>query len=471
MVKANIAAVAAFIVSSCIDTVLAADIVPGIPINPEREAYFGDLHLHTSYSFDAYLLFGAQVDPPGAYRFARGEAGKYLDEDVRRSTPQLDFVAVTEHPEWIGVFNTLEDPRSALSQSEIGKELRQPHARVWDKLGWTSTKLRPLPGVETKVIEQSTWQRVIAAANDHYRPGEFTTFIAYEWAATPGGHSIHRNVIFSGNDAPQPFTAIDASRPEDLWRFLETVRKQDYEALAIPHTSNESNGQMFKWVDSAGNHMDQDYAIRRAFNEPLVEISQHQGQSETHPALSPQDEFATFELLDGFGATLYEPNGAYVRDALGRGLQIAQRTNGANPYRFGFVGGSDFHNGLSDSAESAYGGTAGAVDLTTKVPNVDRLVERHGVTSEAERADFRAPERCRAEWRTRPVRGIRGTHGETHGCLRLASVADGIGLDDLAGRCAEPWRQRSRRALATLCASCKWPRFGAAKKLRPRCRA
>src|SRR3981081_4354796 len=131
------AAVAAILTPVGVVTAAAGqgpDVVPGISVNPQREAFFGDLHLHTSYSFDAYILFGAKVDPENAYRFARGETVNYLGDDVKRSTPPLDFLAVTDHSENIGVFNTLEDPGSALSQSEIGKEVRAQGLKIFGKI-------------------------------------------------------------------------------------------------------------------------------------------------------------------------------------------------------------------------------------------------------------------------------------------------------------------------------------------------
>jgi hypothetical protein len=345
----------------------------GIASHPQREAYYGDLHLHTSYSFDAYILFGAKVTPDDAYRFARGESVSYLGDQIHRSTPPLDFLAVTDHSENIGVFNTLEDPNSALSKSEIGQEVRKEGAKAFGKIVSLQTNGKPLPGVDTKAAAASAWQREIEAANRNYQPGKFTTFIAYEWTSMPDGQNLHRNVFFRGATAPNPFTSVDSPRPEDLWAFLTNIRKQGYEALAIPHNSNASNGLMFDWVDSAGRPIDQAYAEARAANEPLAEISQNKGASETHPALSPNDEFANFEFYDHLlvSPAKSKPGGSYVRDALGRGLEIATRTNGVNPYKYGIVGATDFHNGLSDSGESAFVGTFGAVDPSKKLPDLE----------------------------------------------------------------------------------------------------
>lgn len=371
--------IGATLVAVILNTGRSADLQSEIPLHPDREAYFGDLHLHTNYSFDAYFAFGAQIDPDGAYRFARGEPGRYMDEVVVRSTPPLDFLAVTDHSEWVGVMNTLEDANSSLSRSALAHGLRSRNPETLRDLGeWPSTRFKDVPGVDADTISRSAWQRTIAAANRYYEPGKFTTFIAYEWSSMPNLRHLHRNVIFRDDDAPAPFTAMDSIRPEDLWKFLENVRGKGYEALAIPHNSNVSNGLMFDWVDSDGRPIDQAYATQRAANEPLVEISQNKGQSETRISLSPNDEFSNFELLDYLGQKEEnKPGGSYVRDALGRGLSISQRTGGSNPYKYGFVGGSDFHNGLSDSAESAYAGTLGATDLSKKLPNLENWpVER-----------------------------------------------------------------------------------------------
>jgi hypothetical protein len=348
----------------------------------DRQAYYGDLHLHTSYSFDAYVLFGAQVDPDAAYRFARGESVSFLGGTARRAEP-LDFLAVTDHSENIGVFNSLDDPNSDFSKSEAGQAFKaNPVKAFFDAIGsgkFASGKL--LEGVkDAKVLSQSAWAREVEAANRNYRPGSFTTFIAYEWTSMPDGQNLHRNVIFRGDKAPNPFTSVDSARPEDLWNWLDKIRQEGYEALAIPHNSNASNGLMFDWNDSNGRPIDQAYAEQRASDEPLVEIAQNKGASETHPVLSPNDEFSNFEFYDHLliSQKKSKPEGSYVRDALGRGLEIAQRAGGVNPYKFGVVGASDFHNGLSTSSEEAYVGTIGGVDPTRPLPNADDFFKNFG---------------------------------------------------------------------------------------------
>lgn len=319
----------------------------------ERRAYFGELHLHTGYSFDAYALMGARTTPEDAYRFAKGEPVSYLGQTVQRTRP-LDFTAVTDHAEYIGTFNQLDDPNSAISRSEIGQLIKahpmQGFAKVLQAFG-------DFANPDTRAAAASAWKREIEAADRNYQPGKFTTFVGYEWTGYPQQtYNLHRNVIFRNTPAEAPFSAADSQRPEDLWTYLEGLRARGIEALAIPHNANASGGLMFDWKDSDGRPISEAYAQRRALNEPLTEAFQNKGQSETVPELSPSDEFSNFEvveeLLTGGPSAV---NGSYARQALGRGL-VVQSKVGANPFKLGFVGGSDFHNGLSNADENAYAG-------------------------------------------------------------------------------------------------------------------
>lgn len=332
----------------------------------ERRAFFGDLHLHTGNSFDANI-FGERIRPDDAYRYARGEEIVYQGERIKRSWP-LDFLAVTDHSECLGVFDELSEQNSKLLKTELGKEVADDKKGGFSSLiGWHSLNNvlvtgERMPSLDP-VRERSVWKEEIASANRNYIPGKFTTFLGYEWSAQPNFDSLHRVVIFRDATAPNPFSAWDSLRPEDLWTYLENIRKKGGDAIAIPHNSNASNGLMFDWNDSMGRPMGRVYAMRRSLNEPLVEIVQRKGQSETHPVLSPTDEFANFELNDYLAADAAgwrkrqnlppqerRVDGSYVRDAYGRGLVIASRV-GANPYKFGVEAGSDLHNGMSDSRE------------------------------------------------------------------------------------------------------------------------
>jgi len=331
--------------------------------NPNREAYYGDLHLHTSFSFDAYI-FGSRITPDEAYRFARGEPVEYEGHSVQRRSP-LDFLAVTDHSENIGVSRRIDDPSSAFARSETGKRVHWAYsigAKEGAKVFMDVEFEKDYQQLDLGAAK-SAWQAEIDAANRNYRPGKFTTFIAYEWSPmVEVRYHLHRNVIFKGDTAPFPFSAIDSKKPEDLWSYLESNRQRGIEALAVPHNPNLSNGLMYGWNDSEGRPIDEGYAQRRAYNEPLSEISQPKGQSETLPALSPNDEFAGFEQPGTLNSAVH---GGYVREAYGRGLVIAKDT-GVNPFKFGVVGASDLHTGLSLSEAEPFGDMMKTMAVTYK---------------------------------------------------------------------------------------------------------
>lgn len=353
-------------------------------IPTERRAFFGELHLHTAMSFDAWT-FGTKVMPDQAYKFARGETvlvpgvqvfgygGIEADKPVtaQRAWP-LDFAAVTDHAEYLGAMSELDAADSPFSKSGLGQKLRDAGQSAF----FMSSALRRDPeGIKLMskaTTESDGWNVVIKAANDHYEPGKFTTFIAYEWTASAGnGIHLHRNVIFNGDHAPAPFTAVDSNDPEKLWQYLNSVRTTGMDVLAIPHNSNLSDGHDFDWNKSDGRPIDEAYALERALNEPLVEIAQTKGTSETTPELSPGDEFANFEIMDRIygGETTPTQHGSYVREAFGRGLVIQSSDVGVNPFKMGVVGGSDLHNALSVSDENSYASSElEELDPNTAVP-------------------------------------------------------------------------------------------------------
>lgn len=371
-----------FLLSSIIQTTAATntEVISNIPVNSDREAYFGDLHLHTNYSFDAFV-FGAQLGPEDGYRFAKGEPITYLGETVKRRAP-LDFLAISDHAENIGVFNDIDDPESAIATSPMGalaKKLKQYQGLIPPSEGaqLTGTILKffhsELPP-EFKILPASAWDRMIDYANEYYEPGKFTTFIAYEWTSQSDGANLHRNIIFKGDSAPAPFTAADSSDPQDLWVWLETIRSQGNEALAIPHNGNASNGLMYDWNTLQGKKIDRAYAELRQANEPLSEIAQIKGAGETHPLLSSRDEFANFEIRDVMLASpdqKSKPTGSYVRDALSRGL-VLQKSIGINPYKDGIVGGSDLHGGLSISSQEDYAGNIAGANIGPGQPSKEQ---------------------------------------------------------------------------------------------------
>jgi hypothetical protein len=214
-------------------------------------------------------------------------------------------------------------------------------------------------------IQKSAWDDIVAAANRHNDPGNFTSFIAYEYTASaPDAARLHRNVIFKGDEAPElPFSQLDSSNPEDLWQWMDDNRAAGFESLAIPHNSNGSNGKMFMLTDNSGRPLDDAYANQRIRNEPLVEITQIKGSSDTHPALSPFDEWAEFEIFPYRIATYLDsdPNGSYVRQALLNGIQM-QAGQGFNPYKFGVIGSSDTHNGTHAGEEYDHWGGSSLFD-------------------------------------------------------------------------------------------------------------
>ncbi len=343
----------------------AAPAGAAVPLNPERDVYFGDLHVHTMLSMDAYYLFGTRLGPEDAYRFARGEEVMFMGEPIRRRRP-LDFMAVTDHGQIIGSSMAMEDPDSALATSTVGREWHANPGRGFRGSAgfraWRAQAAGDVPGFDIAPVSRSAWQRLIDAANTFYEPGRFTAFIGYEWT-TDGSRSdgsggpIHRNVIFRGDTAPLPFSTLDSRRPEDLWSYLEEHRSRGVEGLIIPHNGNMSNGIMYDWTDSDGRPIDEAYARRRLLNEPLSEIAQMKGQSEVHPALAPNDEFAGFELFDQtFDGRRSQPEGSTIRDAYGRGLVIEGRA-GVNPYKVGVIGASDYHSALTEEGEDVVYGS------------------------------------------------------------------------------------------------------------------
>ncbi|OCC23492.1 hypothetical protein MB02_12580 [Croceicoccus estronivorus] len=348
------------------ESVPQASVAPVLAENPDRNAYFGELHLHTALSFDAYIM-GARVGLDDAYRFARGDEINMMGRPIRRDVP-LDFISVTDHAEQMGLGVAIGDPESEFSSTEYGQSVRRRLADGGNPFAlMTELSSSPARGVRSASI--SAWQKSVEAANRYNDPGRFTTFIGYEWSSTPGNQNLHRNVIFRGDQAPFPFSSQDSPRPEDLWTYLEANRANGVESLAIPHNANASNGLMYDWLDSNHRPIDEAYAKRRLLNEPLSEIVQNKGQSETHPLLSPNDEFASFEIFDKLFGPEEKPSklpGSYVRDAYGRGLVLERRT-GFNPYKFGMAGGSDLHGGLSSSNEQSYGGST-----TVPAARIDR---------------------------------------------------------------------------------------------------
>ncbi|MDX1733553.1 MAG: DUF3604 domain-containing protein [Halioglobus sp.] len=354
--------------------------------NPDRNAYFGDLHVHTDYSFDAYV-FGTTNTPDDAYRYVKGEALEHPSGYQVQLQRPMDFYAVTDHAMLLGVVKEAANTDTRFSRYDISAPLHDINAP--DNMTQSSMVARgeafgnflpavlagildgSIDGKLVEAISKSAWKDSVRAANDAYVPGEFTTFAAFEYtSSTDDRGNLHRNVIFRDTDRlpAVPFSRFNSQNPEGLWQWMDGLRAQGIESLAIPHNSNGSNGQMFKLVDWAGDPLDDDYSELRLRNEPLVEMTQVKGTSDTHPLLSKNDEWADFEIAPYRVATkLYsEPAGSYVRDALLRGLKI-QQGGVLNPYKFGFVGASDTHTGANSLDESSFFSKAGMLDGTAEL--------------------------------------------------------------------------------------------------------
>lgn len=342
----------------------------------QSKALFGDLHIHTSWSFDAFV-FKTTSTPDDAYRFAKGAPLQHPSGGTYQLDRPLDFVAVTDHSEFLGVMSGMRDPESALSRTPVAAGALDPDPNVVAKVflkivrALRTRDLSVFAGAEDQVraVPGETWERIIESANRNNEPGKFTALIGYEWSASPNGRNLHRNVIFRGDKAPPPFSSIDSDRPEDLWKYLDRIRREGFAVLAIPHNSNLSDGAMFARVDSDGKPIDAAYAAARSRNEPVVEITQTKGTSETHPMLSPNDEFADHELIEtyvGSDKPVTQFAGGYVRDALKTGLAM-QDGEGFNPFRLGIIGSTDTHIGMSPILENRYSGKVGVLDGTPAV--------------------------------------------------------------------------------------------------------
>ena len=387
--------------------------------NRDRNPYYGDLHVHTKYSFDAYV-FGVTASPDDAYRYAKGAAVKHpLGYEMKLREP-LDFYAVTDHGFYMGMIQAYADTSTDISQNDFAEpfhNLNRLDNLTVESAGERSnifssvlgaTIIKPYPDWHPNLlkayfsrntqgalrsfdydIHKSAWADVARSANEHNDPGNFTTFIGYEFTTSTDieGGNLHRNVIFESSKASiRPWTRIDSINPEDLWTWQDRLREKGVDTISMPHNSNGSNGQMFEMESFKGNALDVEYAEKRMRNEPLVEITQVKGTSETHPLLSPDDEWADFEIMDvrvgSRPPTYSKPSGSYVREAYLNGLTL-EFTKQGNPYKFGLIGSSDTHVVASSLDESNYWSKVGLLDgdpenrgsVPLKEENVARLEE------------------------------------------------------------------------------------------------
>jgi hypothetical protein len=346
--------------------------------NFPNQVFFGDTHLHTSYSADAGMI-GNTLGPDQAYRFAKGEVVTSSTGVRARLARPLDFLVVADHAENLGLAPLLMANDPALLATDFGQSLKK-RMDAGDPAGawkiWSDSKATGNdPLADYPDIYRTAWSRITQTAEDHNQPGHFTAFIGFEWTSNPGKNNLHRNVIFRGGkdtaDTIIPFSNFDSFDPEDLWAWMQRYEENTQDRLlAIPHNGNLSNGLMFDDVTlNSRKPLDTDYAKRRMRWEPLYETTQMKGDGEAHPLLSADDEFADFETWDK-GQLGPEPKTPdmlpreYAREALKRGLAYEARL-GVNPFKFGLIGSTDAHTSLATTTEDNFFGKVAAVEPTT----------------------------------------------------------------------------------------------------------
>ena len=347
--------------------------------NYPTRVYFGDTHHHTANSGDAFMN-GDRLSPEDAYRFARGEQVVSSSGIPVKLARPLDFLVISDHAEGLGVMYEVYNGNPVMMAdvtlarwNEMMKAGSKEAGTAMNELVSAQAQGRlPDPVTNPEIagpLQKTVWQAYTATAEQYNDPGRFTTMIGYEWTSVPGGNNLHRNILFRDNkdraDQVMPFTAWQSEDPEDLWLWMA-----DYEqltggrVLAIPHNGNLSNGRMFETVDFSGKPLTEDYASRRSRWEVLQEVMQTKGNSETHPGLSPNDEFADFgiagweygnlTLEDEPETPLMRPF-MYLRGGLLNGLAQEHKL-GVNPFKFGMIGGTDIHNSLTAIDEDNFFG-------------------------------------------------------------------------------------------------------------------
>jgi len=357
------------------DAASAAEGAAGdFPVNPLKDAYFGETHLHTSASMDAFIG-GNRVSTEDAYRFARGEEVMVNGSLMKLKTP-LDFCAVTDHAEYLGETYTLLNEGTPGYDDPVATQMREadnledglalfvkyvvtpnrtgekPHPDFWQ--GYESVK--------------SQWRKNFEATEKFNDPGTFTTIHAYEWSSAPRAGNLHRNVFFRDTVVPDiPFSAVEGRDPQQLWQWMKEQKAKGSKVIAIPHNSNGSKGLMFPEADLSGEPVDADYIRMRSEMEPAIEMMQIKGNSEVYPKFWPNDEFANFETapsIQNFSDRTFEERN-FVRHGLKRGLKY-QEDLGMNPFKYGFIGGTDNHNGSPGNVEedNYMVGSHGLVDQT-----------------------------------------------------------------------------------------------------------
>lgn len=344
---------------------------------PERPLW-GDTHLHTDNSIDAFG-FGTRLGPDEALRFARGEEVTATTGLKARLSRPLDFLVIADHSDGLGAMRRLYDaPRllirdkTLLRWHDMMHESPEGSQRAVAELV-TAAANGTLPEALTDQADQEEntrdiWTAHLRTIDEFYEPGVFTPLAGFEYTLMPDGNNLHRVVMFRDGfertSTVLPFPGVGEGKVDQLWDYMDAYEQATGgRVLAIPHNSNVSNGLMFELTDSDGGPMSAAYARRRAAREPVVEATQIKGDSESHPFLSPNDEFASFGDVgwELGNLPLTRPKsdamfaGEYLREALKRGLSIEQRV-GANPYAFGMIGSTDSHTSLATGDEDNFFG-------------------------------------------------------------------------------------------------------------------
>ncbi len=341
--------------------------------------YWGDQHLHTSWSFDAGFVCTLGVEE--ALRFARGEQVNSTYGVPARLSRPLDWVVMTDHSDSMGFTSEIRAGNEDLMQEDLLKKWNQVMngddfdaivATAMDAIQRQGNGTLPEVAKDPDFL-QSVWEKYTTIIEEYNEPGRFTAFIGYEWTPNPGpGNNMHRNLVYRDGkkvaDQVTPYTTFESVDPEDLWKWMANYEdKTGGSLLAIPHNGNLSNGLMFNTVETySGNPLTREYAINRMKYEPLYEVTQIKGDSESHPSLSPNDEFADYELWDkgNLNLTPKEPGmiqHEYAREAFKNGLMLEEKL-GANPFKFGLVAGSDSHTALTAVEEDNFFGKHSGVE-------------------------------------------------------------------------------------------------------------
>ncbi|WP_152828860.1 DUF3604 domain-containing protein [Shewanella sp. YLB-07] len=360
-----------------------SDTNQSVAVNPSKDVYFGETHMHTAFSLDAYLG-GTRLTHEDAYRYAQGETINLMGRELKRHRP-LDFIAVTDHAEYIGEMYTNLTEGAEGHNQKLLKELRGM-TDIKDREAWfmkyvissnRGTHPAHPPFFTGPESVKSAWKIMQETADRYNQPGKFTALKAFEWSGAPGGGNLHRNVIFRDAQVPDaPISYIDTNREDGLWQWMAQQEAKGMKLLAIPHNSNASKGMMFPSVDAEGKPIDLEYAQTRQHFEPLMEMMQVKGNSEVHRQFWPEDEFSDFENADSIqknsGRTFHKKD--FVREGLKMGLAYEQSL-GVNPFKYGTIGGTDNHNGLPSAvAEDSFIGAHGGDDGSVKARRTGKVV-------------------------------------------------------------------------------------------------